>query len=105
MSYIMQAEDFNIVDDSYSRKMLINAYDAITMEDGGWDFMKNFNEESFMFSRNPMVNKISNNMATLGFDGHSGASFGWAMRSMEYLAKNGKEAFISKFDQTAKLTG
>ena len=52
-----------------------------------------------------MVNKISDNMATLGFDGHSGSSFGWVMRSMEYLAKNGKEAFISKFNQTAKLTG
>ena len=46
-----------------------------------------------------MVNKISENMLTLGFDDHSGASFGWTMRSMEYLVKNGKDAFLTRFDK------
>ncbi len=100
MSIIMETSDFAAIKDTNIREMMKNAYDAITMAEGGWIYMKNFNEESFMFSSNPMVRTISANMETLGYHGHSGASFGWTMRTMEYLAKNGKEAFITKFAQS-----
>ncbi len=93
-------EDFEAIKDNHVREMMKNAYDAITMAEGGWDYMKNFNEESFMFSSDPMVRTISKNMEILGYNGHSGASFGWTMRTMEYLAKKGKEAFIAKFSVT-----
>jgi hypothetical protein len=96
----LTAEDFEAIKDTNIREMMKNAYDAITMAEGGWDYMKNFNEESFMFSSNPMVRTISANMEALGYNGHSGASFGWTMRTMEYLAKYGKEAFITKFSTT-----
>ncbi len=100
MSIIMEASDFQAIKDTHIRAMMENAYHAIAMADGGWNCMKTFNEESFMFSSNPMVQTISKNMETLGYTGHSGASFGWTMRTMEYLAKYGKEAFISKFSTT-----
>ncbi len=96
----MDASDFDAIKDNHVREMMKNAYDAITMADGGWTFMKTFNEESFMFSSHPLVRTISANMEALGYNGHSGASFGWTMRTMEYLAKNGKEAFITKFAQS-----
>ncbi len=96
MSIIMEDSDFIKIKDTHVREMMKNAYDAITMADG-WDFMKNFNDESFMFSSNPLVRTISANMEFLGYTGHSGASFGWTMRTMEYLAKKGKDAFIKKF--------
>jgi hypothetical protein len=57
--------------------------------------MRNFKGESFMFSKDAMIGKISKNMVELGYDGHSGSSYGWTMRWMEYLAKNGKDAFLS----------
>ncbi len=90
--------DFDKIKDVHTRQMIENAYHAISMTEGGWDYMKNFNEESFMFSSNPMIRTISDNMEKLGYNDHSGASFGWTMRYMEYLAKNGKDAFIASFE-------
>lgn len=93
----MEITDFASIKDSYIRPMMENAYEAITMTEGGWDFMRTFAEESFMYSRNPIISTISDNMVRLGYNGHSGASFGLTMRSMEYLAKHGKEAFLAKY--------
>jgi len=98
MSYLMKSSDFLKIKDQHSRFMLENAYQAITVAEG-WDFMKNFNddENGFMFSNSPMVGKIMSKMEELGYSGHSGCSFGWTMRNMEFLAKHGKDEFLSKF--------
>jgi len=85
--------NYNIYD-SNNRIMLKNAYKAITMAEA-WDWMKNFHGQSFMFSKDAMIDKISKNMVALGYDGHSGSSYGWTMRCMEHLAKNGKDAFLT----------
>ena len=79
--------------------MLENAYNAITLSEG-WDFMRTFNDNQngFMFSDNPMTGKIMSKMEELGYSGHSGFSFGWTMRNMEFLAKHGKEVFLARFE-------
>jgi len=97
MSHIIKDEEFNQITDESSRLMLQNAYQAITASEA-WDYMKSFNEQSFMFSSNPMTGKIMNKMEVLGYTGHSGSSFGWTMRCMEFLAKHGKDAFFAKFN-------
>ena len=84
--------NYNIYD-SNNRIMLKNAHQAITNAEA-WDWIKNFQGQSFMFSNDAMIGKISKNMVALGYDGHSGSSYGWTMRCMEYLAKNGKDAFL-----------
>jgi len=92
--HITDAEfNYNIYDNN-NRMMLKNAHQAITNAEA-WDWMRNFNEQSFMFSNDAMIGKISKNMVSLGYDNHSGSSYGWTMRCMEYLAKNGKDAFLS----------
>ena len=92
--HITEAEfNYNIYD-SNNRIMLKNAHGAITNAEG-WDWIRNFQGQSFMFSNDEMIGKISKNMVALGYDGHSGGSYGWTMRWMEYLAKNGKDAFLS----------
>ena len=98
MSYQMESTDFLKIKCESSRFMLENAYQAITASEG-WDFMKNFNDNQngFMFSSNPMTGKIMSKMDELGYSGHSGSSFGWTMRMMEFLAKHGREAFLAKF--------
>lgn len=96
MDYTITNNEFNTITNSHEREMLKNAYDAINASEA-WDWLKNFNQQSFMFSLDPMVNKISENMEKLGYNGHSGASFGWTMRNMEYLAKNGKTKFFSHY--------
>lgn len=88
--------EFNTISDEHSRFMLKNAHQAITLTEH-WDYMKTFSEQSFMFSSNPAVSTITKKMSELGYDGHTGGSFGWTMRQMEFLAKNGKQAFLQQF--------
>ena len=74
------------------RTMYTSAFDAITQLEL-WPFMRNFSRESFMFSSSPEVSQISDRISQLGYDGHSGASFGFTMRAMEYIAKNGLDMY------------
>lgn len=71
--------------DEHSRMMVKDAYDvAVSLE--LLDEIKNINpERGFMFTEHPIIDKISKN---LKYDGHSGCSFGWTMRQLEYLVKN-----------------
>ena len=88
--------EFNTISDEHNRFMLKNAYRAITAAEA-WLFMKSFSGTSFMLSDNPILSTIMKKMSQLGYDGHSGSSFGWTMRCMEFLAKNGKQAFLQQF--------
>jgi hypothetical protein len=73
--------------DDHSRVMLENAYQAISLTEM-WDYMKK-DRESFMFSKDKEIGIISDKMIELGYDGHSGASFGMTMRNMQFIALNG----------------
>lgn len=79
----------------WDREMLSNAWQAITLTEN-WDFMKS-DIESFMWSEDPRVNIISAKMVELGYDGHSGASFGYTMRRMQYIAQNGEQKFREEY--------
>ena len=81
---------FNYVDEP-ERAMFTNAWQAITLTET-WDFIKNF-QGSFMISDDANINIISAKMSELGYDGHSGCSFGFTMQTMKYLAINGEEKF------------
>ena len=79
------------------RTMYSTAFDAITQLEL-WPFMRNFQEGSFMFSSAPEVSRISERISQLGYDGHSGASFGFTMRAMEYIAKNGLDMYQEAYE-------
>ena len=79
---------FYYVDDN-SRIMFENAYQAISLTEM-WDYMKK-DRESFMFSSDKEIEIISKKMEDLGYDGHSGSSFGITMRNMQFIALNGLE--------------
>ena len=74
------------------RKMYQTAFDAITQLEL-WQYMRNFDQESFTFSSDTEVIRISKKISELGYDGHSGASFGCTMRAMQYIAKEGMDKF------------
>lgn len=88
--------EFDFVLDKETRDMLKNAYWAVTQCES-WSWLRTFNEESFMWSTSPMLDRIMNKMSERP-EGrlHSGASFAYIMRSMEYIAKNGYAAFEKK---------
>lgn len=77
------------------REMLTNAWQAIT-QTNNWNFMGQ-EIESFMLSNNPKIYEISRKMEELGYNGHSGCSFGCTMRNMQYLAEKGEEEFKKLF--------
>jgi hypothetical protein len=82
---------FEYVSNDYERLMLSNAWQAITITEN-WNFVKQ-PIESFSFSNDPRINIISNKMVELGYNGHSGSSFGYTMRAMQYIANNGEEKY------------
>jgi hypothetical protein len=89
---------FGVVSDRYelenTRTMFKTAYDAITLAEG-WSFMKTFNTESFMFGKTPpQLEQINKNIHKL-YPGHSGGSYGYTMREMEFIAKNGWDAYAN----------
>ncbi len=77
---------------SHDAMMLQDADTAITTC-GLWDWMSTYNPtvgEGFMFSNHPNLDKISEVMT---YQGHSGSSFAWTMRTMQQVARLGWETF------------
>jgi hypothetical protein len=89
---------FLYIDDSPSKKMHINAWNAISQLEL-WDYMKK-DVFSYMSSKDEEVSMILDKMVELGYDLHSGSSFGWIMRQMEYIAKNGEESYRQLYLKT-----
>ncbi len=72
--------------------MLQDADNAIT-SCGLWDWLRDYTpteNKGFMFSEHPNLTQIRSAMK---YGGHSGASYGWTMRQMEYIAKHGWTLF------------
>ena len=89
------SEMFSFVKNSSERLILTNAYNAVNLTET-WDFVSS-DIESFMFSDDDRIYKITSMMKELGYDGHSGLSFGNTMRSMQYIARNGLDKFKSLY--------
>lgn len=85
---------FTYIKDPLSREMLVNAWNAITQLNL-WDYMKE-KSDSYMLSNDNQVNLISEKMCELGYNGHSGFSFGWTMRQMQFIAINGEDVYMKQ---------
>jgi len=84
--------EFEYVKNENIRRMLENAWQAITLTES-WDFVKQ-EIESFSRSTDPIILKIMSKMEELGYNGHSGCSFGVIMREMQIIAQNGEKEYI-----------
>ena len=87
--------NFDYINDKNYKEMLVNAYQAITQTEN-WNFVKR-SCKSFMFSDDKIINLISKKMSELGYDGHSGSSFGLIMRDMQYIAQNSEKKFMENY--------
>jgi hypothetical protein len=61
-----------------------------------WLYLRNnppSENTGYMFSDNTMFTEIMNNMQV----GHSGASYGWTMRNLQYIATHGLDSYIAEF--------
>jgi hypothetical protein len=75
------------------RKMLVTAYQAITITET-WEYVKNMQE---LNSSAQEIKRIFDKIVAFGYDGHSGCSFLITMRAMQYIAKHGEAEFRQNF--------
>jgi len=89
-------------------EMLRAAHQAITNCEL-WDWLRNYQARSFMFDNSKEIKRINTEMHKDPVNNnHSGSSYGFTMRQMEYLAKNGygeyRKSYIANSTQTAPIT-
>ena len=90
--------DFSFISSDSSRRMIESGYGAI-MRCEGWNILYDFSGESFMLSSDPQVCQLMNTVSE-GYEGcHSGASMGYTMRQLEFIAKNGFAIFKEQWLQ------
>jgi len=87
--------NFDYIKCKSSRDMIENAYMAVNQLEL-WPFMKK-DCESYMLSNGPEIWRITDKMAELGYDGHSGFSFAWTMRQIQSIAKHGEKKFMEEW--------
>lgn len=76
----------------FENEMLQDAENAIEKA-GAWEFMKTDpGEGGYMFGDSPELREIYKNIK---YDGHSGSSMGWTMRTMQVLARLGTDEFCA----------
>lgn len=92
--------DLSYIKDKWSADMIRDGMNAIVEASAGemlknkeinaWDYLSSYSPPSshgFMFSDDRIVSEIMNYMSV----GHSGSSYGYTMRNLEFIAKNGIE--------------
>ncbi len=98
MTYDIGNGQFEYVTDAATKMVLINGHQAITATNS-WEYMKTHvgNDNKFNFDFDNKTMEIAHKMEELGYDGHSGASFGFVMSTLHFIAVNGEQAYINKF--------
>jgi hypothetical protein len=64
---------------------------------GLWDTVCDFTGKSFMFHAPEAINKLDTHPLVAKY-GHSGASFGLSLRNVQFIGKNGVDAFNTLYD-------
>jgi hypothetical protein len=113
MSLIINHNDFDFIDSHSERNCMINGCWAMN-KTGLWEWLRSYNVDptkGYMFASDPNINAIAEKMEEEGAtyrQNHSGASFAFTLRNLDYIAKNGYEAFKQmyidvKFQREKKL--
>jgi len=98
---IIDAEyNFAFITDLQNRAFLVSAFKAITKCEL-WPWFNDFDSsDNFMFSSCLEIDLLRAELSKDRVNGyHSGASYGFVLRQMEYIAKNGYEKYKSEYLQ------
>lgn len=90
--------DLSFINDTHSRSMIQNGHQAITQLEL-WSWLKTFEpgDGGFMFSSDPRIMMIGKKMDSLpNPPGHSGESFGFTMRHLQFIAKHGLQKYMEE---------
>lgn len=83
--------DFEYIHNLDDRIMLKTAFQAIELTNN-WDFISQ-DIDTFMWSSDSRIKNIYSKIEELGYYSHSGCSFAFTLRHIQYLAQNGEEKF------------
>lgn len=85
--------NFAYINNISNREMLQTAYKAINLLEL-WNFIvENPGPNGFMWNNDNRLNTIYEKIEELGCTGHSGGSFAFTMRAMQYIAKHGENVY------------
>jgi hypothetical protein len=96
MSSLAIRGNFNALNlPEWDREMIESAFQAVESVPGGWDFLKTYDpgEGGFMFSTPPPKMVEIDRAVNDAYGGHSGASYGCTMRTIQYIARWGWETY------------
>ena len=82
----------------HEKIMIQSAYHTINRLNK-WDYIHRYSPSvrtGYIFDRDPIIEEITNAINE-DYNGHSGASMGYTMRRIEYIAKNGFESFKEEY--------
>jgi hypothetical protein len=84
--------------DDWDREMISSGFEAVESVPGGWEFLSTYEpgEGGFMFSSPPPKMKEINTAIDKFYGGHSGGSYGCTMRILQFIAKNGWDAYVEQ---------
>jgi len=92
--------DFSFIVDKTSKTCLYSGYKAVA-EVNGWEYLKTFDPPNgFAFCEPTDELRRINSAISKHYDGHSGSSYNWTMRCMQFIAKNGWYAFKVRMTKT-----
>jgi hypothetical protein len=99
MTQIPNRGDFSFVIDANSRAMLMDAFAAVkSVGEVGWQELINEPPNGFMFTPpSEIITKINEYLYehTESGSGHSGTSYGWTMRQIQFIARLGWNSFVN----------
>lgn len=81
--------------DAHSKSMVEHAIDAVDYLEA-WSELAAYSppeDKGFMWSANPIVERVTDEICKRD-DSHSRSSMAWTMRAIEYIAKNGVDAYV-----------
>ena len=93
--------DLSFIGESWSEDMIRDGMRAIILTGNStemdvWKYIHDYSPpegQGFMFCDDKIISMVGQKMET----GHSGSSFGWTMRNLEFISKNGLEAYRQRF--------
>ena len=91
--------DFSFIQDSETRIILADLYWAVCQTDT-WNLMREEPKGGYMFTTDERYNYIK---AAMTYPAHSGASYGWTMRSIQFIAQKGWNAFFERMIKITKV--
>ena len=92
---VFKKGNFDYIKGDNEREMISTLYNAVQSLEY-WDFI-NKNTGPYMFNSDPKITRIHNKVQELGYFGHSGFSFAWTLRQIQFISEIGEQKYMEEW--------